>query len=349
MQDIWTNKYRPSLPDDLPGSRLSVATIKSLASSGSLPHMIFHGPENSGKTTAALALAESLYGEDKDLNYTYLNASDFFEQGKAYLSKDKRFRRFIGDDPSRINRSVISVFKDILNEYAALAPMNASFKIIYIDDADALTDDAQNALRRIMEKYSGTCRFIFAVRNQASLIPPLRSRCIVLFFSYLCDEDLASLIRNTAAAENIDISDEAVEKIVRTSGGCIPTAFEILQLSAADAGAGDRTGMTVVTGEMIDDERCASDPLITEFADAVLEKRNIRNARTVLDKLLFDVGMTGREILIQTADVIRHSGFPEEKKARLALLIAGADSRMTDASNERIVLESFIAQAADLV
>ena len=107
--------------------------------------------------------------------------------------------------------------------------------------------------------------------------------------------------------------------------------------------------MTVVTGEMIDDERCASDPLITEFADAVLEKRNIRNARTVLDKLLFDVGMTGREILIQTADVIRHSGFPEEKKARLALLIAGADSRMTDASNERIVLESFIAQAADLV
>ena len=159
MKDIWTLKYRPALPDGLLGNRRSIDTLKKLSSSGALPHLIFHGPENTGKTTAALGLAASLYGDARDLNFTYLNASDFFEQGKSYLAMDKRFFRLLGtDNPQQIRKSVIAVFKDILNEYAALAPIDAPFKIIYIDDADALTSDAQNALRRIMEKYSGTCR-----------------------------------------------------------------------------------------------------------------------------------------------------------------------------------------------
>ena len=119
--------------------------LSELAQSGTLPHLIFYGPENSGKTTAALALARQLYGRTWKNNFVYFNASDFFDQGKRYLVRDKRFVRFLGtDDPKKIYKSVIDIFKEIINEYAGMASLDADYKLLYIDNAESLNSDGQH-------------------------------------------------------------------------------------------------------------------------------------------------------------------------------------------------------------
>ncbi|TAH58871.1 MAG: AAA family ATPase, partial [Methanosarcina mazei] len=176
MQDLWTLKYRADTLERLLGNEHAVKTLSELVQSRTLPHLIFYGPENSGKTTAALALARQLYGDTWKNNFAYFNASDFFNQGKRYLVRDRRFVRFIGtDDPKKIYKSVIDIFKEIINEYAGMAPLDADYKLIYIDNAESLSSDAQHALRRIMEKYSATCRFILSTTRPSKLISPLRS------------------------------------------------------------------------------------------------------------------------------------------------------------------------------
>lgn len=163
IKDIWTVKYRPSRLEELVGNEESVNTLRRLALSRNVPHLLLYGPSNSGKATAAFALANEIYGEGSERNFTYFNASDFFDNGKSYLVRDKRFTRILGtDDPRKIQKSVISVFKEIINEYASMARIDSDYKIIFIDSSETLDTNAQHALRRIMEKYTTTCRFILS-------------------------------------------------------------------------------------------------------------------------------------------------------------------------------------------
>jgi len=197
---VWTVKYRPQTLDDVIGNEQSVTTIRQLVHSNNLPHLVFHGPVNSGKASVAFALANELYGEGYERNFTYFNASDFFDQGKRYLVRDKRFIRIIGtDDPKKIRKSVISIFKEISNEYAGTGSIDADYKVIFIDNAESLNSDAQHALRRIMEKYTATCRFILSTTQPSRLIPPLRSRGLQLFFTYVSDAKLIEYVRSIAS------------------------------------------------------------------------------------------------------------------------------------------------------
>ncbi len=160
-EDLWTLRHRPGTLDAMAGNAGAVNVLKKLIASGNLPHMVFHGPENSGKTSAGFALGRMLYGDSMEGNFTYFNASDFFDRGKEYLVRDKRFYHILGtDDPKKIRPSVISIFKTVVNEFAGMGSIDADFKVIFIDSAQSLDRDAQNALRRIMEKYTRTCRFI---------------------------------------------------------------------------------------------------------------------------------------------------------------------------------------------
>ena len=101
MQDLWTLKYRVNTLEEMLGNDNAVTTLSELTRSGTLPHLILYGPENSGKTTASLALARELYGSTWKNNFVYFNASDFFDQGKRYLVRDKRFVRFLGPQSER--------------------------------------------------------------------------------------------------------------------------------------------------------------------------------------------------------------------------------------------------------
>ncbi len=147
--DVWTEKYRPKTLDEVIGQEQIVKRLKSYVKSGNLPHLLFSGPPGVGKTACAISLAREMFGDTWQNNFTELNASD--ERG-------------------------IDVVRNNIKNFARTAPLGeARFKIIFLDEADALTSDAQSALRRTMERYTATCRFIISCNYSSKIIEPIQS------------------------------------------------------------------------------------------------------------------------------------------------------------------------------
>jgi replication factor C small subunit len=136
VSGIWTEKYRPSKFSEIVGQDNTVKRVEALTNSLNIPHMMFAGPAGTGKSTLALIVVKELYKDNWKENYLELNASD--ERG-------------------------INVIREKVKNFARTKSIgNIPFKIIFLDEADALTPEAQQALRRTMENYSSTCRFILS-------------------------------------------------------------------------------------------------------------------------------------------------------------------------------------------
>jgi replication factor C small subunit len=338
MQDLWTLKYRANTLEEILGNEHSVSMLFELAQSGTLPHLILYGPENSGKTTASLALARELYGSTWKNNFAYFNASDFFDQGKRYLVRDKRFVRFLGtDDPKKIYKSVIDIFKEIINEYAGMASIDADYKLIYIDNAESLSSDAQHALRRIMEKYSATCRFILSTTKPSKLIIPLRSRGLQLFFKYIPDTLLKTHLEKIASAENLQFSEDAFDAVLYFAKGNVAKAIQTLQLVSL------RAQDQVITEELVYETTMKSrDKSVDELLYAALEG-NFSKGRQLIDDMIIEKGLSGNEILEGLSEALVDSGENDTDVARLIIKISETDAILVNAANERIQLEKLIS------
>ena len=163
MNSIWTEKYRPSTFEEVKGQKEIVEKVKAFVKSKNMPHLLFSGPAGIGKTTLSLVIAKELFKEGWRQNTLELNASD--ERGIDVIRvkvKDFARTKAIGDAP---------------------------FKLIYLDESDALTREAQQALRRTMENYTKTCRFILSCNYSSKIIDPIQSRCAVFRFKPLTKEE----------------------------------------------------------------------------------------------------------------------------------------------------------------
>ena len=175
MTDLWIEKYRPKEFSDVKGQKDTVRSLEAFVKKKSFPHLIFAGPPGSGKSTLALIIAKKLFGDSWERNLLELNSSD--ERGiDTVRIKVKDFARTktLGDFP---------------------------FKIIFLDEADALTKEAQQALRRTMENFSNTCRFILSCNYSSKLIDPIMSRCAVFRFKPLEFDDIDKIIENICKKE----------------------------------------------------------------------------------------------------------------------------------------------------
>jgi replication factor C small subunit len=338
MKDLWTVKYRPKTFDEIIGNEQSLDMIRKLAMSNNLPHLVFHGPENSGKSSAAFALAFELYGDDYERNLAYFNASDFFEQGKSYLVRDKRFLRIIGtDDPKKISGSVIHIFKEIINEYASMAPVDADYKIIFIDNAESLNSDSQHALRRIMEKYTTTCRFILSTTQPSKLITPLRSRGLQLFFTHVSDDKMTKFISEVAENEGLNISTDAIAALVYHAKGNVAKALNTLQVASIQPG-----NESMDTQQIYDAVLGEQSENINKLFESMVGK-NILEARKNIDELILGEGLSGQEILLQLHQATVNSNEPDDIIARWVTKIADTDIYLTESANERIQIEALVA------
>ncbi len=313
-------------------------TLLRLASSRNVPHLLLYGPANSGKATAAFALGYELYGEGFERNFTYFNASDFFDKGKSYLVRDKRFTRILGtDDPRKIQKSVISIFKEIINEYASMAPIDSDYKLIFIDSSETLDQNAQHALRRIMEKYTATCRFILSTTQPSRLIAPLRSRGLQLFFRHVSDEKLGSFMKHVAEVEGFPITDDGIQALLYHSRGNVSTSLNTLQVAVILA-RGESIGAQAIYDAAVREEVADVRSL---FEAATVG--NIMEARKIIDRMLVDKGFTGYEILEHLHRIVADSGEPGPRVARWTIKIANANFKMLQAANDRIQLEALVA------
>jgi replication factor C small subunit len=338
LKDLWTVKYRPKTFDDIIGNEQSLDMIRKLAMSNNLPHLVFHGPENSGKSSTAFALAFELYGEDYERNMAYFNASDFFEQGKSYLVRDKRFLRILGtDDPKKIKSSVIHIFKEVINEYASMGPVDSDYKIIFIDNAESLNSDSQHALRRIMEKYTTTCRFILSTTQPSKLITPLRSRGLQLFFTYVSDNKMTKYISEVVEKEGLTVSTDGIAALVYHAKGNLARALNTLQTASILPGCseiGPQQIYDATLGEQSEN--------VKKLFESMIGK-NILEARKYIDDLILGEGLSGQEILLQLHKATINSNEPDDIIARWVTKIADTDLYLTESSNERIQLEALVA------
>ena len=166
---IFIEKYRPKSFEEFVGQDIIVNRIKSFVENNNIPHLIFAGSPGTGKTTLALIIARSLFGENWRENFLELNSSD--DRG-------------------------INVVRETIKDFARTRPMsNVPYKIILLDESDALTREAQHALRRTMENYSNTCRFILSCNYSSKLIDPIVSRCAIFRFKPLTKEDVFAILK----------------------------------------------------------------------------------------------------------------------------------------------------------
>ncbi|MCG7841132.1 MAG: replication factor C small subunit, partial [Methanomassiliicoccales archaeon] len=265
MQEIWTEKYRPRKLSDIVGQKDIVERLTSYVRSGNLPHLMFAGPAGTGKTTSALAMAKGMYGESWRDNFIELNASD--ERG-------------------------IDVVRGKIKEFARTAPLGgADFKIIFLDEADALTSDAQAALRRTMEKYSRNCRFVLSCNYSSKIIEPIQSRCAIFRFRPLRSEDIRLCLQSIAEREGVNIDDIALDAIVHVGQGDMRKSINSLQVAAT---IGKDITIEVVyqaTGNARPEE-------VVDMVETALSGDFI-GSRAKLDEMMITYGLSGQDIVKQ--------------------------------------------------
>jgi len=314
---VWVEKYRPASLKEMVGQEAIIPLLRSYAEKRSMPHLLFAGPPGSGKTTAALALARDLFGTEWRQNFLETNASD--ERG-------------------------IDTVRTTIKQYARTAPLGeVGFKILFLDEADNLTSEAQGALRRMMERYSASCRFILSCNYSSRIIDPIQSRCAVFRFRAYSPEAVRAQIKRIATAESKKVSADAVETILTASGGDMRRATNLLQLAGTHSDS--------ITAETI--KEYATIPLRREvegMLSAALSG-NFREARDRLFALFVERGASGEDILKAIHSYlpdIPETILPARGKVRLLEYLGEVDFRLAQGASDRIQLEAVLAHVAAL-
>jgi replication factor C small subunit len=311
MKEVWIEKYRPLKLADVVGQDEITERLSAYVKQGNLPHLLFAGRAGIGKTTSAIAIARELFGDKHwQMNFQEFNASD--ERG-------------------------IEVVRQKIKDFARTAPMGDSqFKIIFLDEADALTNDAQAALRRTMERYTKTCRFILSCNYSSKIIEPIQSRCAVFRFRPVPKEAMEAYLQKVAKAEAVKLKDDGLAAIVYLAQGDLRRATNALQVAAATGQAVDEDLVYDATSSVHPDQT-------KELLMQALSGDFIK-ARKTLDSMLIEGGLAGEDILRSVHRAIFDLGIDDRDKVRLVDRLAEIDFRMVEGSTERIQLEAMLAQ-----
>jgi len=309
ISEIWTEKYRPTYFSELVGQEEILKRIAALTNSLNIPHMLFAGPAGVGKSTMALIVVKELFKENWKENYLELNASD--ERG-------------------------INVVREKVKSFARTKSLgNVPFKVIFLDEADALTPEAQQALRRTMENYSATCRFILSCNYSSKIIDPIQSRCALFRFKLLEEKDIERYLRRIMNSERITISPEAIEILYEGSEGDCRKAVNILQSTASIA--------SNITEELISTVISSAKPKdIKVVLDYALAGDFQKSREKLLDIMLRE-SISGQDVIKSIQKEIWNLPIEPEIKVKLTEKTGEAEFRLVEGSDPFIQLQALLA------
>jgi len=311
--EMWAEKYRPKKLDGIVDQKEIVERLKSFAKSRNVPHCIFAGPPGTGKTTAALCLARDLYGDVYREHLMELNASD--ERG-------------------------IDVVRETVKTFARMKSIGEiPFKILILDEADNMTSDAQQALRRTMERFTETCRLIMCANYSGKIIEPIQSRCAPFRFTYLPREEHDYYLKDIAAKEKVKLTTEGLDAIFEVCGGDLRKATNTLQSAASLGKPVDAKVVYSVTGK--------ASPADVQKMLKVAMDGDFMEARKQLRDMIQKYGVSGSDIIRQIHTEIFRAEMPEKWRVKLADVVGEVDFRLVEGANEEVQLSALLAKLVE--
>jgi replication factor C small subunit len=307
--DVWTEKYRPKKFEEVVGQEEILKRVKSLVNSLNIPHLLFAGPAGTGKSTLALITVKQLFGDSWRENYLELNASD--ERGiDVVRQKVKDFARTkaLGDVP---------------------------FKVIFLDEADALTREAQQALRRTMENYTSTCRFILSCNYSSKILDPIQSRCVVFRFQLLEKKDIKRRVEFIAQNEGLTVTNDAFDVIYEASEGDCRRVINFLQATAAIS--------PNITPDLVNTIVSKAKPsdikIVLDYALA----GDFQGSREKLLDIMLKDSISGQDVIKGIQKEVWNLQIDNEIKVRLTEKTGEIEFRLVEGSDEFIQLEALLA------
>lgn len=305
---LWIEKYRPNSFDEIIGQKDVIEKLKKMAEKKEIQHLILSGPPGVGKTTSAIVLAKTVFGNSWKENFIELNASD-----------DRK----------------LSVIQGKVKEFARSKPIDAPFKIILFDEADSLTQEAQQALRRMMEEYSQTCRFIFSVNYQSNLIEAIQSRCAIFRFQPLTKEDVYEFMNKIAKNEHLELTNDAKEALYILSKGDLRSLTNLLQSISNISKKIDKDIVYKGSG-LINLQKL-------ENGIELAIKGDYMKAREIIDSLLNE-GVSIKELINNTFNIIiSNENIDKKIKTYIIEKLAEIDYRIIEGATPFIQFQSFLA------
>ncbi len=306
---IWTEKYRPSTFPDLVGQHNIIERVQSLTNSLNIPHLLFAGPPGTGKSTLALIIVKELFKQNWKENYLELNASD--ERG-------------------------INVVREKVKSFARTKSIgNVDFKVIFLDEADALTPEAQQALRRTMENYSNTCRFILSCNYSSKIIDPIQSRCAIFRFKLLEKKDVEKVFEKIAQGEGLGINPEAMEMLYEGSEGDCRKAINILQATASISPS--------ITPDLISTVISSAKPKDIKVVLDYALSGDFQKSREKLLDIMLKESISGQDVIKAIQKEIWNLPIEPDIKVKLTEKTGETEFRIVEGSDPFIQLQSLIA------
>ncbi|KAK6227061.1 replication factor C [Colletotrichum tabaci] len=330
----WVEKYRPKTLGDVTAQDHTVTILQRTLQASNLPHMLFYGPPGTGKTSTVLALAKELYGpEMMKSRVLELNASD--ERGISIVrEKVKDFARMQLTNPT--------------NDYKKRYPC-PPFKIIILDEADSMTQDAQSALRRTMETYSKITRFCLICNYVTRIIDPLASRCSKFRFKSLDQGNAKKRLEDISENEGVQLEDGALDALIKCSEGDLRKAITFLQSAARLVGAGDKDASR--DDAMDIDKKPVTVKIIEDIAGVIPENTidelvssirpqgpgdTYQNVAKVVENMVADGWSAGQVVTQLYQAIVYDETVPDVQKNKIVLIFSEVDKRLVDGADEHL-------------
>jgi replication factor C small subunit len=307
--EIWTEKYRPSKFPEVVGQDEVIKRVEALTNTLNIPHLLFAGPAGTGKSTLALIVVKELFKDNWKENYLELNASD--------------------------ERGINTVREKVKNFARTKSLGNIPFKIIFLDEADALTPEAQQALRRTMENFSATCRFILSCNYSSKIIEPIQSRCAVFRFKLLEKKDIEKVITKISEKENLILNPDAVELLYEGSEGDCRRSINLLQSTAAVSPS--------INKELVSTILSKAKPRDIRIVLDYALSGDFQNAREKLLDIMLRESISGQDIIKSIQKEIWNLEVEPEIKVKLTEKTGEIEFRIIEGSDPFIQLESLLA------
>ena len=306
---IFTEKYRPNSFKDIIGQEKIVERVEAMTKEKNISNLLFTGPPGSGKTSLILAIAKELYGKNWKENVMETNAA--------------------------MDRGINHIRNEIKDFSRTKSMDNVPHKLCILDEADALTKEAQHALRRTMEIYSNNVRFCLLVNYSSKIVDAIQSRCTVFRFKKLELDHVKKLVNRIAKEEKIKINDRAIDALYEISEGDLRRAINILQSCAVL----NKNITEKIVYELVS---FAEPKEIKEILELAINGNFIKARDKLLDTMLKH-GLSGLDAIKQIQKEILKLDIKDELKARLTEKCGEIEFRMVEGSDEYLQLEVLLA------